>query len=285
MKKIIPIIFPSTLSKLGIIVLSLFSIQGCALQLLDWATPNTGYSVKKDIAYGEHERQRLDVYEPTKPNNKKLTVLFFYGGAWQEGSKDKYRFVAQALTTKGYQVVVADYRVYPDVLFPGFMSDSAQALAWVANNIDQPIVLMGHSAGAHIAAMLALDGQYTTQHNIDKKRIVGLVGLSGPYDFLPLKSERLKTIFNAADDIQNTQPINYVSSSSPPALLVHGIDDTTVLPFNTQNLADKLSGNGVTVTTKMYPNVGHAVTVGAISVPFRGQLPVLGDIHTFLSTL
>lgn len=285
MNKIIPTILPPTLSKFGIIVLSLFGVQGCALQLLDWATPNTGYSVEKDIAYGSHERQRVDVYSPEEPNDKKLTVLFFYGGAWQEGSKAKYRFVAQALAEKGYQVVVADYRVYPDVLFPGFMSDSAQALAWTAKNIDQDIVLMGHSAGAHIAAMLALDSQYTDQFDVDKKRIVGLIGLSGPYDFLPLKSEHLKTIFNAADDIQHTQPINYVSSSAPPALLVHGTDDTTVLPFNTKNLADKLSEKGVDVTTKMYPDVGHAVTVGAISVPFRGQLPVLDDIHTFLSTL
>lgn len=277
--------FIKKLSKFGTIVLSLFSIQGCALQLLDWATPDTGYKVENDIAYGTYKRQRLDFYKPTAPNAQNITILFFYGGAWEEGSKDKYRFVAQALAEKGYQVVVADYRVYPDVLFPGFMSDAAQALAWTVKNIDQPIVLMGHSAGAHIAALLALDSQYTKKFNVDKKRIAGFVGLSGPYDFLPLKSERLKTIFNGADDIQDTQPINFVTPSAPPALLVHGLADTTVLPFNTENLAKELSNNGVSVTTRLYPDKTHAVTVGALSVPFRSQLPVLDDIQRFLSSL
>jgi len=273
------------LSKFGIIVLSLFSVQGCALQLLDWATPHTGYKVENNIAYGTYNRQLLDVYRPTNPNAQNITLLFFYGGAWEEGDKDKYRFVAQALAEKGYQVVVADYRVYPEVLFPGFMNDAAQALAWTVDNIDQRVVLMGHSAGAHIAALLALDSQYTKKFNVDRQRIAGLIGLSGPYDFLPLKSERLKTIFNAAGDIQNTQPINFVTSSAPPALLVHGLDDTTVLPFNTENLAKKLSDNGVNVTMKLYPDKTHAVTIGALSVPFREQLPLLEEIQTFLSGL
>ncbi|MFT6390322.1 MAG: acetyl esterase/lipase [Cellvibrionaceae bacterium] len=272
-------------SKLGTIVFSLFSLQGCALQFLDWATPNTGYQVEKNIAYGTHNRQRIDVYKPTTPSAQNITILFFYGGSWEEGSKDKYRFVAQALAEKGHQVVVADYRVYPEVLFPGFMSDAAQALAWAADHLDQPIVLMGHSAGAHIAAMLALDSLYTSEFNVDAKRVIGLIGLSGPYDFLPLKRERLKTIFNAADDIQNTQPINFVTSSAPPALLVHGLADTAVLPFNTKNLAKKLSDNGVNVTMKLYPDKTHGVTVGALSVPFRKQLPILEDIQAFLATL
>lgn len=267
------------------VLLSLLSIQSCALQLLDWATPHTGYQLEKNIAYGDKPRQRLDRYRPIVASAKNMTILFFYGGAWQEGSKDKYRFVAQSLASKGYQVIIADYRVYPEVLFPGFMDDAAKALSWVSANIDQPLVLMGHSAGAHIAALLALDSRYTNKFSVDSKRITALVGLSGPYDFLPLKSQRLKTIFNAATDIEHTQPINYVSSSAPPTLLVHGEEDTTVLPRNTKNLANKLQANGVNTTVKMYPDTSHALTVGALSVPFRNQLPVLADIESFLTNL
>ena len=274
-----------SLLKLGIITLSLLSLQSCAFTLLDLATPESGYGLKSNISYGPLPRQQLDVYTPTSPNTNNITVLFFYGGAWQDGNKNEYRFVAQALAEKGYQVVIPDYRIYPEVLFPEFMYDAARALAWTSDNIDQRIVVMGHSAGAHIATLLLLDQQYMNELNIDSSRIAGLIGLSGPYDFLPLKSRRLRTIFNGADDIAHTQPINYVSASAPTTLLIHGLEDSTVLPFNSKNLAKALTNHGVSVTLRLYPSAAHAVTIGALSVPFRNQEPVLRDIDQFLSTL
>ncbi len=268
----------------GLFAFLLLSLQGCALQLLEWGTPKEGYQLKENIPYGSHKRQRLDLYTPETPNEKAITLVFFYGGAWQRGNKEYYRFVAQAFAEKGYPVIVADYRVYPDVLFPDFINDAALAVKWVAAQTDHSIVLMGHSAGAHIAALLALDDQYLTQVDVEKNRIAGWVGLSGPYDFLPLKSERLKTIFNGAEDINDTQPINFVSSTAPPALLIHGTEDTRVLPRNTQRLTTALTEKGVAVTTKYYPGK-HAITVAALWVPFRSKLPVLDDIENFLSGL
>lgn len=269
----------------GLIIMSLLSVQGCALTLLDWITPSDGYKAKKNIAYGSLPRQKLDVYTPVAQDKKMKTILFFYGGAWQEGSKNKYRFVAQALTNKGYQVIIPDYRVYPEVLFPGFMEDSSKVLAWVDANLDQPIVLMGHSAGAHIAALLAFDKSYSQKRNIDRKNIIGFIGLSGPYDFLPLKSERLKTIFNGADNLEDTQPINFVDQSSPPSLLLHGLEDTRVLPFNTEFLAKALTDKGVSVEVHLFPEVGHANTVGALSILLRDKLPVLDLITQFVDDL
>ncbi|MGS2717463.1 alpha/beta hydrolase [Eionea flava] len=210
-----------------------------------------------------------------------VPLVFFYGGAWEAGDRGDYRFVAQAFTALGYQVVIPDYRVYPDGLFPEFMSDAAQAVRWVANNTSDNVVLMGHSAGAHIAALLALDTQHLEQLGVSQKRIAGLVGLSGPYDFLPLNSSRLQAIFSAAEDINSTQPINFVTASAPPALLLHGSDDTTVKPFNSKRLAKELSDVGVSARMISYPNAGHAVTVGALSIPLRHRLSVLQDIDDF----
>ena len=264
-------------------VLFCISIQGCAMRMLDWATPEEGYSVQQHLAYADLPRQHLDVYTPTQSAANKPTILFFYGGSWQDGRKEDYRFVAQALTQRGYQVVVPDYRVYPDALFPEFMDDAAQALSWTASNLDQPIVVMGHSAGAHIAALLALDQQYANRYKVNSDRIVALVGLSGPYDFLPLKSKRLKKIFAAAENIEHTQPINYVTAAAPTTLLLQGESDTVVKPFNSQHLADKLEQHGVEVTLKLYPGEGHVATLTALSVLFDNEPPVMEDIDQFLS--
>lgn len=273
------------LAKLSLLVVAMLGLQGCVFSIVDWVTPKEGYRLDADIAYGELPRQRLDRYTPDVPNNTSLTLVFFYGGAWEAGEKEDYRFVAQAFTELGYSVVIPNYRVYPDGLFPEFMSDAARATQWVADNTSGNMVLIGHSAGAHIAALLALDHQRLVSLGVNHRRIAGLVGLSGPYDFLPLKSKRLKTIFNAADDINNTQPINFVSSAAPPALLLHGQDDTTVKPFNSERLAKRLRAAGVEADLRLYPESAHAITVGALSIPLRNQLPVLTDIEAFLRVL
>ncbi|MFT7388185.1 MAG: acetyl esterase/lipase [Candidatus Endobugula sp.] len=162
------------------------------------------------------------------------------------------------------------------------MADAAQALAWTAQCTNQPIVLMRHSAGAHIEAILALDDQCRQRVGVAHTGIAGLVGLSGPYDFSPLKDERVNIIFSAANAIAHTQPTNYVTPLAPPTLVLHGTREITVKPFNSERLAKKLSDPRVSTTLKWYPNSGHAAIVGALSIPLREQLPVLTDINAFL---
>ncbi|MFT6791438.1 MAG: acetyl esterase/lipase [Cellvibrionaceae bacterium] len=257
-------------------------LSGCKLDLLNLVTPRSGYSLEKNIEYGELDRQKLDIYRPTKVSDSPLTIVFFYGGAWQNGDKKQYRFVAQALADRGYQVIIPNYRVYPEVLFPGFMSDAAQALNWIIENINQPLVLMGHSAGAHIAALLALDETYLGDN---RSQLKGFIGLSGAYDFLPLKSETLQTIFDAAENLDVTQPINFVSSESPPALLIHGLDDKRVLPKNSRHLEAALQEQAVEAELVLYPEAGHGITVGAIAKLLQNRLPVLEKISDFLNAL
>ncbi|MEO0443253.1 MAG: alpha/beta hydrolase [Pseudomonadota bacterium] len=271
--------------RLGVLATSVLSLQGCWLKVIDWLTPTEGYTVQQHIAYGDKLRQHLDYYQPTTPNDSGLTVVFFYGGAWQSGDKASYRFVAQAFAHQGYSVVIPDYRVYPGVLFPKFIDDAALALKWVTDNTDQQLVLMGHSAGAHIAALATFNEDYLSVAGVEKDRIRALVGLSGAYDFLPLEEQIYKTIFSGADDLENTQPINFVDKDEPPVLLIHGLADKRVGLFNTENLAEKLKDKNNIVEVRLYDAVDHGQTVGSLSLPFRKHSPALVDILQFLSSL
>lgn len=243
------------------------------------------WHVDAGIAYADGPRHMLDVYTPDGARDAPV-IVFFYGGNWQSGDRALYRFVAVALARRGIVAVVPDYRVYPQARFPEFVEDGAQAVAWVKANIGRfgggRIFLMGHSAGAHIAAMLALDGEWLARAGLDAKRdIAGLIGIAGPYDFLPLQDDTLKTIF-AAGDIRSTQPISFAGAHKPPALLVTGRADTIVDPGNSTRLAARLRQNGNRVAEKTYRYVGHLGIIGAFSPVLRFVAPVLRDVEDFV---
>ncbi len=241
-----------------------------------------------DIAYGPLTRQKLDVFEPAVLHrNPAPVVVFFYGGGWDSGNKADYRFVGRTLAANGFIAVVPDYRVYPEVVFPGFVEDAALAVAWTFENAPRfngdpaQVFLMGHSAGAHIAAMLALDERYLDAREHSPRQLAGWIGLSGPYDFLPLRSRRLKEIFGDPAP-PSTQPVEFVSTTAPPALLISGDADTTVIPRNTHRLAARLRQAGVGVREVIYPNVGHGRTVAAFSTIADG-LPVVDEVARFIN--
>lgn len=146
--------------------------------------------VAHNAAYGEGVRRRLDVYAPARAADAPI-IVFFYGGSWSSGAKDEYGFVGAALAARGFVVAIPDYRLVPDVRFPDFLENGAAAVRWTADNAAQfganpsRIVLIGHSAGAYNAMMLALDARYLRVAGVDPTRVRGAAGLSGPYDFYP----------------------------------------------------------------------------------------------------
>jgi acetyl esterase/lipase len=251
--------------------------------------PRDGVVERRDIAYGTHSRQQLDVYLPETPLAEPAPVIvFFYGGAWQRGSRADYLFVGRALAAHGVIAVVPDYRVYPEVVFPEFIADGALAVRWAQQHLAGDmrgaprLFLMGHSAGAHLAAMLAFDRRYLDSAGADAGGIAGFIGLSGPYDFRPLQSRTLKRIFgDPAPD--STQPVEFVTANAPPALLITGSADTTVIPRNSERLAARLRENRVAVTETVYEGVGHARTVAAFSPPLAGDLDVVEQVLRFIA--
>src|SRR5580658_10592982 len=240
------------------------------------------------IAYAKGARHTLDVCRP-KSATAAPVIVFFYGGGWRSGSKRTYRYVAKALARRGYVAVLPDYRIYPQARYPDFLDDGAQAVRWVKDNAErfggdpQKIFLMGHSAGAHIAAMLAIDATWLQKVGLVPGRdIAGLIGVSGPYDFLPLKDEILKIIFGGANRPE-TQPISHVGAGAPPALLLTGDADTVVEAGNTARFTGRLRAAGNDATAVIYPRVGHYIIVAALAPILRFFAPVLRDTDAFIA--
>jgi acetyl esterase/lipase len=245
------------------------------------------YRRHADVSYGTDPRQRLDLYVPEKATSARTpVVVFWHGGRWSDGDKSQYRFVGAALTGLGCVAILPNYRHYPAVKMPGFMRDSALAAAWAANYAHEShdakyFFLMGHSSGAHLATLLALDPRYFSAIGAVPD-ITGVIGLSGPYDFLPLLEADLQDMFGPPDLYPLSQPINFVRADAPPMLLIDGERDETVAPKNSRNLAAALQAKGATVTLRMYPKLKHADTIAALSEPARRRAPILADIATFI---
>jgi acetyl esterase/lipase len=240
------------------------------------------------IAYAERSRHRLDICRPRDAIAAPV-IIFFYGGAWQSGYKELYRYVAKALARRGYVAVVPDYRIYPEVCYPDFLVDGALVVRWVKDNIarfggaPEKIFLKGHSAGAHIAAMLSIDPRWLGKVGLNPRRdIAGLIGIAGPYDLLPLRDDKLKVIFGGADRPE-TQPIFHVAPGAPPSLLVTGGRDRLVEPGNSTRLAARLVAAGNAATVRTYERVGHFIIIAALAPFLRFFVPVLRDVDAFIA--
>jgi acetyl esterase/lipase len=258
------------------------------VDLLNKTVSLAGLEVTRDITYGPAARDRIDIYRPRRAV-KLPVIVFFYGGSWQFGHRNEYSFAAGLLAKAGFIVAVPDYRLYPQVKFPEFLEDCAAAAAFIIKNIADyggdpgQIFLMGHSAGAYNAVMLALAPQFLNAHGSSPAELAGAIGLSGPYDFLPLRDPVIKDIFSPPADIKTTQPITYAHEAAPPLLLLHGGDDITVLPRNTTALGAKLRQMGGVVETKIYPKLGHIGMILAILPYLSWRAPVLKDVLGFIA--
>jgi len=265
-------------------------VSGCTRFDLLNATIPAGCSTRSlDIPYGPDPRQKLDIYRPASPDPAKGIVVFFYGGDWQNGNKHDYRFVGKALASRGFIAVLPDYRLYPQVTFPTFVDDGALAVRWTHEHAakfggdPRQLFLMGHSAGAHIAALLTLDKRYLESQGLSTTIIRATAGLSGPYDFVPSKEDR--PVFGMAENDDtpppDIEPIHFVDGHAPPMLLVQGCKDTVVNPKNTTQLAARIRQAGGDVCVVEYPSRGHEGVVLSIAWSFRWLAPTLDDVTRY----
>jgi acetyl esterase/lipase len=269
----------------GLGALSLLATACSPLGILNGMAPKRLSA--RDISYGSGPRRTLDVYVPDRVNGTAPVVVFLYGGSWDSGSKAEYRFVGGALAARGFVTIIPDYRLYPEVRFPAFLDDCAAAFAWSCAHAGdygggERMFLMGHSAGAYNAAMLALDPSYLARTGASRP-LAGTVGLAGPYDFLPVGTAELKAIFGQPPTPPDTQPINHVDGRNAAMLLLAGTSDTTVLPRNTRRLAAKIRAAGGPVQSRIYPGIDHREIIGAMGMPFRFIAPTFRDSTSFIA--
>lgn len=260
------------------------------IKVLNALTPTSTFTKTSSLAYGDDPRQKLDIYRPVTALPDAPVVVFFYGGSWNSGSKDDYGFVGEALAARGIVVVIADYRLYPQVRYPLFLQDGAQAVAWVYQHSAEyggdprKLYVMGHSSGDYNAAMLALDPQWLAGVGLSPSVFKGWIGLAGPYDFLPIENRDVRPVFFYPDSPPDSQPINHVSQSAPPSLLIASVDDNLVNPKrNTGGLAKKLRAAGVPVEEFYFTRTSHATLVASMSRPLRWLAPVLDRVTAFIT--
>ena len=249
-----------------------------------------GVTVERGVSYGPHERHVLDVYRPQATDENGAVAVFIYGGGWRAGERATYGFVGAALASRGITTVIPDYRLFPEVMFPDFVGDAAAAYRWAADNVagaesKRPIFLVGHSAGAHIAALMAVDSGYLDEHGTGVPAPAGFVGLAGPYSFDPTTFETTRDIFAATSDASRARPTQLVTAGAPPALVMHGLDDETVRLWNTRTFAEALSNAGVAVKKLELQGIGHIGIVLSLSWPFRWRAPVLDEIVSFVGQI
>lgn len=279
-----------TLAALGLLPL----LQACSpLRLINATVPSDTHRRQADIAYGAAPRQRLDVYQPIGGPTGAPIAVFFYGGSWSSGSKDDYRFAGEALASRGIVTVVADYRLSPDVRYPTFLEDCALAVRWARGEAaglganPARLHLVGHSAGAYNAAMLALDPRWLGGVGLGRADLAGWVGLAGPYDFLPIGLRDVQVAFDWPSTPADSQPLFHarrLQGGAPPALLLAARSDLLVDPQrNTVSLAAALRERRATVQTELFDRVSHTTLMGAFAGPLRGLAPVLERVSGFVN--
>lgn len=272
---------------------ALSTVAGCsALDVLNAVSKSSANIPALGLAYGDNPRQKLDIYRPVQPMaGPARAVLFFYGGSWREGARTDYAFVGEALAAAGAIAMVADYRLYPEVRYPGFLEDCAAATAfarrWLAREgyADARLFVAGHSAGAYNAAMLATDSRWLGAHGLSTESLAGWIGMAGPYNFLPIQTADILPVFNHPHETQDSQPLFHVDQRwQPPALLLTGEHDAYVnVQRNTLSLAERLMAYRHPVELKIYPRLNHRTLVAALAPPLQFLGPVLSDMADFIA--
>lgn len=242
------------------------------------------------IAYGSHPQQRLFVQrQRTAAADRKPVLVFIHGGSWNSGDPADYGFIGRNFAPQGFVVVEAGYRLGEEGRFPAMVEDSAVAVAWVYRNIARfggdpaRIWLMGHSAGAYNAVQITLDRRWLDAASVPANVPAGAIGLSGPYDFLPLDTDASRAAFGNFEDLPATQPVNFVRPDAPPMLLLTGDKDTTVKPRHTVALAKRLREAGAVVESGSYPGMDHADPLLALARPWRGRSDIFERIERFIA--
>ncbi len=262
--------------------------SGVLLGGMNTLSPSKSLDATRDLTFDDSYGLQLDVYRPEQAKDATV-VVFFYGGNWRNGERGNYRWVGEALAREGVVAIIPDYRKFPDVGPDDFMRDAASAVAWARQHAAEyggnpnRLVVMGHSAGAHLGALLATDASWLKAHQMKPQDLCGFVGLAGPYDFAPITNPDLREIFGNTTEAQNrTQPIRFVDGDEPPMLLLHGSDDRTVYPRNSEHLAAALNAAQVNAKTIIYPGLTHVRLLLGLSGKFGKDAPIMADSMSFI---
>lgn len=286
---------PSRRAALGLPFIAPLAAACSPVGVMNALVPKDTGSIRAatDVPYGSDARQGFDVYIPKNAaeHGSAPLLVFLYGGSWRRGDKANYGFVGHAFAAAGYVTAIPDYRIVPEVRYPDFVIDCGRAVAAFQDRAREfggrpgAVYLVGHSAGAYNAVMLALADDLARQGGLDRTTIAAVAALSGPYDFLPLRVRATREAFAGVEDLEASQPVNRARADAPPMLLANGSDDGVVTPENIYRLQALLRDAGAIAITREYANLGHAGTLLGLARLFRWRADVLEDVTGFFADL
>ena len=179
------------------------------------------------------DKDRLDVFMPRAETNVPV-VVYFHGGALQNGTKAIGEGLARQLTAHGIGIVSANYRLSPAVMHPAHMEDATAAFVWTKKNIEtyggdpNRVFVAGHSAGAYLAALMALDPSYLAAHGMKLSDIRGTIPIS-PFLYVEeqdVAPSRSKTVWGTDEDVWLQASVTpYIGSGKPPMLFIYADGD------------------------------------------------------------
>jgi len=250
--------------------------------------PVTGFTLKADIEYGFDESQKLDIYFPLEAAAESRTIVFIYGASWRNGSRKEFEFVGQTLADAGHTVIIPDYRHYPAVVYPEFINDLVRSLTeldhraieLLGTELDQ-IVLMGHSSGAHLAALLSSDDDLLADIEL---QVIGLIAIAGQYD-LSLSDAEVQAVFRNVERSSDVRPVDQVTQSHPPTLLIHGSKDKLIPKGHTDRYAEVLKAAQVNVETLYLEKTGHIGSISGLAAPLEARNRYQEKALSFLDSL
>ncbi|MGP9689929.1 alpha/beta hydrolase [Psychrobacter sp. AOP22-C1-C5] len=283
---------------IGGIVLATQQAQALsALAVVNGLTANGGVGVSKNILYGDEPSQDLDIYYP-KPlaqamktesaiDKRYPMVVFVHGGSWESGSKEEYAFVGQSLAQAGYVTAVINYRKAPEHVYPDYVKDTAQAIAWSHTNAEslhadpKRLAVIGHSAGAFNAVAAVANEDFLAPYGMKPKDLAAVIGIAGPYSY-DFRKYGSATAFGANATPDEVMPDRQIKGGQPPYLLLTAEKDTTVYESNTIKMTEALKAVGATVENGEIKGASHATSIGAMAPPLRWVNDVRAQVLTYL---
>jgi acetyl esterase/lipase len=273
-----------------IVLLLVLLLGGCKAAFFDAVNlrqPSGGVVSHRDIVYDTATGTALDVYAPADARHAPV-VVYFYGGSWMGGRRQWFRWMGEALASRGVVTVVADVRLWPTVRMKGFLHDAAEAVRWTRDHAatfggdPHDEFVMGHSSGGQIAAMLAVDKQWLATVGMRPRELAGVIGVAGTYDFIPFEEPEFADIFgHGAAEQALSQPINFVDGDEPPALILQGEDDTIVSPAEAVAFEGRYRQQGEPAELRLYPGVGHEGLLLSFG-PHKAATSALADTLDFI---
>jgi len=262
-------------------VIPLIFLGGCsALGVINSVSKIYGVETKQNIAFDPHPKLQYDLYYPKSRNtNLKETpvIVFFYGGSWNRGDKSEYEFVGRRLAAMGYIIAVPNYRLYPEVKYPEFLQDNIKAVKAIQTELKsneyaplkpaEQLIMMGHSAGAYNAAMLAFDPTWASQIESNKNTLIkGFIGMAGAYNIYPIKDTEVQPVFHHPNYPDESQPIQFTNQAQPPSLILSPETDTLVsIERNSETLHESLNKAGNSSTLKTIDGTDHVTLIATLS--------------------